>query len=353
MARHSVALLPAVIATALACVLALAMSAPAGEIGAELDVARGVRWERFDPKTGKKAWEVAAKEATAGPNMSYFIKEPKVVIHCTGYDMNISSDTGLVKREDDKNNVFTLDGNVTLKFNDPSHSVITTEKLVWLASKRLLTTDDPVQMSRDDLEVSGVGMQVEPEKQGKDVRLVRLEKGVKAVISPSASKSALFSSLNGIEEPAAKPGQPEGPPMIITSRGPMIINRDSGSVAFSDSVAVRRGTFSLRCDNMEMTFDGETRKAKDILCTGHVQAFDGKNGASGERLKWDPVSGLTEITGKKDGSRAKTWRGGATVSAPSISISQKDRKVTWSGRAQLFAPPEGPEQFLHFGGGLD
>ena len=344
-----------------ACLLAAACSigtaqlplSLAGELGAELTDAEGVTWWRYDPKTGKKTWEVSTKKATpSADGKTCLIAEPKMLIRGSEYDVNVSSDTGTMTREDEKNNAFKLAGNVLVKMADPYKTVLTTDAIEWVPSTRTLQSGSPVEVKRTDLAVSGVGLEIEPENQGKGMRLVRLKKNVKATITPAASKSALFPAIGGTADKLPK----DDAPMVIVCQGPMAINRDSSTVSFTDKVEVRRGTFSINCNYLELTLDPNTKKVpdtkqvKEIRCTGDVNAFDGANGASGDTLSWDALSGLAEVTGSKD-RPAKTWRGSASVTAPIIWISQKDRRVLWSGRAHLFAPAEGAGKLFRFGGG--
>jgi len=340
--------------------LALALAAPlaahlparpasALETGAELQQARGLHWERFDPRTRKKVWDIIAKEARAEQDgSSYRIDTPTVVIFGSDYDVHLSSKSGFVKREADRGNTFVLEGNVVAEITDPGKTVVRTERVEWLAAERLLQSDAAVEVRRTDFRVVGEGMELVPQQDGKDVKLIRLKKNTKAAISPQASRSAMFGAVTGKAE-LIKDDAPAPPEMRISSDGPMTINRDSSAVDFERNVQVQRGTFRMRCDKMRVTFDKRTQQARDIICEGAVEAADGENGARCSSLTWDAASGLAELSGTPD-KPAQTWRGSSTVSAPIIWIS-KDNSVLWSGRVHIFAPPEGPSSLIHFGGG--
>ena len=331
-------------------VLLLAGSALAGE-GVVLENAKGVTWRRFDPKTGKRSFEVNAKEATASEDgKTHLITRPEMLIRGSEYDVNVSSDSGTVRSEGGRDNIFTLKGNVVVKIADPGKTVIRIDELTYSESQRLLVSDSPVKVTRTDITISGTGLEIEPEHESKDVRLITLKKDAKARISPTASRSVLFSAISGTDEKAnSKPDLP----MDIVSDGPLSINRNSSEVSFRDNVRVLRGTVTITCDNLQTVIDPATRIVDEIRCAGGVKAVDGENGAgaSGETLSWDSSTGLAEIAGKKGGEPARTWRGPAVISAPLIWISQKDQKVLWSGGARLHAPAEGKTGLLRFGGG--
>jgi len=349
MGKHPLALLRRLTAAVLlgAALAVLGGVAAGGELGATLERASGVRWERFDPKTGKKIWDVTCKEAASTDSRNYSIKEPSVSVRGSEYNIEISAARGTIRREDERNNSLLLEGGVTIKIADAGRTVIRTEKLQWLASKRVLQTESRVDVQRTDFSVSGTGMELEPHEQGREVRLVRLNKDVKATISPNASKAAIFSTISGTQE---SDDDRNAPPMIITSKGPMLIHRDTNVISFSESVEIHRDNLVMLCEKLEMAVDGDTRRVREVICTGGVEAVDGENGASGEALSWDAMTGLGELAGTA-GKPAKTWRASATVSAPLIWLSSKDRKVLWSGRAQVFAPPQGTENLLRFGAG--
>jgi len=333
--------------SAASVLLALCVASDAAEVGANLEHASDIRWERFDTKTGRKIWDVTCKEASSKDGRNYAINEPKVQIRGSEYNMQVTAANGSIRREDERNNSLLLDGGVHVKIADPAHTVMRTEKLQWLASKRVLQTESHVDVQRTDISVSGTGMELEPQEQGREVRLVRLNKDVKARISPKASKAAIFSTISGKHE---SDDDKDAPPMIITSKGPMLIHRDTNVISFSDRVVVQRGTLTLRCESLELSVDVKARQVKEVLCTGGMEAVDGENGVSGDSLSWDATSGLGEVMGTP-GKLARTWRGAATVSAPLIWLSSKERKVLWTGRAQIFAPPQGTENLLHFGAG--
>ena len=318
----------------------------AAELGADLEEVTGVQWPRFDPKTGKKMWMVTAEKAWSdGGGNLFHVKEPKVIFFGSEYKINVTSKRGVVKREGRRAFTFLLEGDVTVRVSDPGKTVVRAEKLEWLAAQHVLRSDSPVEIERTDLIVKGVGLELRPQKGDEEVNFIQLKKDVKATISPHASSSAIFSSITGKVE-KNDPAQKDGPPLFISSSGPMTINRDTSIVSFEKNVEVRRESFRIRCEDLRMSFDPGTRKVKDIHGSGNLKAFDGENGASGDALSWDALSGLVEIIGKP----AKTWRAAATVSAPVIWFSQKDGKILWTGGAQIYAPSEGPASLMHFGG---
>ena len=326
----------------------LANLAAAGE-GVVVKDAKGVTWRRFDPKTGKKVFDVSAKEAVVSEDgKTHLITEPRMLIRGSEYDVNVSSESGSVRSEGGQNSAFTLKGSVVVKIADPGKTTIRIDELTWSESKRLLESDSPVEVIGADISITGTGVVIEPEQGSKDVRLITLEKDVKARISPTASKSALFSAISGSAE---KPDPKAGPPMDIVSDGPLTINRNSSIVSFTDNVRVVRGSATITCESLDMVIDPATRTVTELKCAGGVRAVDGEDGASGEAFSWDASTGLAEIAGKAGGEPARTWRGSAVITAPLIWISQKDLKVLWSGGTRLHAPAEGKTGMLRFGGG--
>jgi LPS export ABC transporter protein LptC len=334
-----------------AIALLLAASAAAGaedELGADLQEVTGVQWPRFDPETGKRVWVVSAEKAWATGEGAYKVKKPHVVLYGSDYDITITSDSGLVKRKNHRNNSFVLEGGVKISIDDPGQTVVKAERLEWLARKQVLQTDSAVSIDRKDIDVKGKGLELKPEKGSKKVRLLRLKQNVQAAISEDVSTGGIFSGVTGKQAEPEK-DQADTSQMFISSDGALTINRDTSVVTFHDNVEVKRKTLRVKCDKLQMAFDPETTQIRSIQVEGGVKAFDGPNGASGKVLSWDALTGLVELVGEP----AKTWRAGATVSAPVIWISQDDGRILWTGRAHLFAPPEGPASLMRFGGGSE
>ncbi|NQT20236.1 MAG: LPS export ABC transporter periplasmic protein LptC [Planctomycetes bacterium] len=331
----------------IACALlpAAGASPAAAEVGANIKEITGVEWPQFDRKTGRKILVVKVDTAASGDGMTFEVEKVAVDVYGGEYNIKITSDSGVVNRRDRRNFTFTLKGNVTIRIADPARTLLTAEKLEWVAADHVLLTDTPVEVRRTDFTVKGVGLEMRPEEGTREVRFIKLSKDVQAEISPRTAASAVFSGLTGKARPADRKEE-DAPPMFISSKGAMTINRDTNSVSFEENVVARRGTFTIRADKLEMTFDPEKRKVTTIIGTGNVSASDGKNGASGDTLSWDASTGLVEMAGNP----AKTWRAKATVSAGIIWFSQDNGQVLWSGDAHIHAPPEGPNALMRFGG---
>ena len=331
-----------------AFVLLSAAGAPqAAEIGAGVEEITGVEWPQFDRKTGKRILVVKVARAWSSDSMNYDVEGVTVDVYGSEYNIKITSKSGVVNRRSRRNFTFELKGDVTIRIADPARTVLTAETLKWVAADQVLLTDKPVKITRTDFTVKGVGLEMRPEEGTKEVRFIKLNKDVQAEISPRASASAILSGVTGKAEPPDAKIE-DAPPMFISSKGAMTINRDTNVVSFEEDVVARRASLTIRCDKLEMTFDPEKRKVTTIVGAGNVSASDGDDGASGDTLSWDASTGLVEIAGDP----AKTWRGEATVSARIIWFSQEDGRVRvlWSGRARIYAPPEGPNALMHFGG---
>jgi len=328
------------------CLAAWLLSAPAAlsaELGAGVKEITGFRYPAFDPKTGKRTWTITAEKAWPVEANFYRAHMPRVVVYGNRHTIDVSSESGSVKRRGRGDVTFILEKNVVIRVDDPSGTVVTTEQLQWVAQEHILRSETRVTIKRTDFTVSGEGLELKPKEGGKEPQFIKLLRNVEVEIAPAAAKSPIFADLAG---KAAEENDAHAPPMFISSDGSMIIDRDTNIILLRDNVQARRDKFTLRCDTLRMAFDPETRRLKDIHGEGNLQAFDGDNGISGDTLAWDALSGLIEVTG----TPARTWRGPATVSAPIIWLSQSDGKVLWTGRAHIYAPPMESGEFLRFGG---
>ncbi len=178
---------------------------------------------------------------------------------------NIDKTTGNVNLED--NVVITSENGATLKTNT----------LEWQRSKDLVQTNDKVRIDDNGMTVQGQGMEAHP-----NLKDAKLKSDVTAnILSEGKDKT----KDNRIQ---------------ITSDGPMEIDQESQSAVFTDNVqALELSTGrKLKADRMQVKFDQESRKIKEIVCTGNVEVHQGANITYSDTLVYKADQQRMVLTGK-------------------------------------------------------
>ncbi len=207
---------------------------------------------------GQKTWEVA------GASMDMMDDEIKITditarmfgdrenLVVTADHGNFDKQTGVVRLTDNVRAV--TDGGLTLN----------TEVLDWSQTQRVITTDEKVEVQRENLTAVGTGLKAEP-----DAKIANFEKDVILTLEQEKEgPQAAPGPPKALEQPFGGPGK-----LIITCDGPMQLNYDEQVAVFHDNVKVAsegdQGV--LIADKMTVRFDTETRQIDRIEADGNVQ----------------------------------------------------------------------------------
>lgn len=233
---------------------------------------------------GQKAWVVNGSKADI---LGDTIKISNVDAESYGDEkVNLTAETGTIDQ---------ASGNIHLEkdvvVTSERGTRLSTDSLDWSRKEDLVTTQDPVVITDQNMTLTGQGMQARPE-----LKTAQIEKDVKAMMDT---------------EPA-----PDVTKIItITSDGPMVVDQTKLYAVFQDNVVAVQEGQTLKADRMEVYFDEEKKQIKEMICTGNVVMIRGENKSFSDKAVYNGI----------------------------------ERRLTLSGRPKLILMTEGNDVFASFG----
>lgn len=219
---------------------------------------------------GQKTWDIKGDKADIKGNE---VAVTNVNANAYGdQDMNVKARKGKIDKSTgdvdlEQDVVITSESGATLK----------TDTLNWQRNKDLVQTDDRVSIEDTNMSVQGQGMEAHPSlKEG------RLKGDVTADILAEGKGKKMDNRIQ------------------ITSDGPMEIDQAAQSAVFLDNVqALELATGrKLKADRMEVKFNQDSRKIKEIVCTGNVEVHQGMNVTYSDNLIYKADEQRMVLTGK-------------------------------------------------------
>ncbi|MBI5145137.1 MAG: LPS export ABC transporter periplasmic protein LptC [Candidatus Omnitrophica bacterium] len=233
---------------------------------------------------GKKTWDLAGKSADIFDDV---VKLKSIEGNLYGKDnVNLTADKGDFNKTEGK---VHLEENVVIK--TASGAELTTNSLDWDRKKQLVSTAEPVNIQKENMITTGVGIKGEPE-----LNKITLEKEVKVEIAPDA---------------AAKEKNPNSPSTIITCDGPLDVDYEKNIALFQKNVKVLRQDLEIYSDTMEVYFQksGEAEKEagasasimgnkiNKIFAKGNVKIVRGENLSYSDEATYNAIDKKITLTG--------------------------------------------------------
>jgi len=177
---------------------------------------------------------------------------------------------------------------------------ISTGNVTYQASKHRLESDAELLLQRYRTDSSGqkaLSMEVTGKGFSLDLTL-------KKIVVRKEPVAKLFSVsgdfLAGEGKLSAREGSAED--VVLTGRGRLIYEHPARTVTFTGGVRVTFGDKTLRCDRLVLSVGESNKKARmgitNMIASGHVEFTCGDQQARGERLEWQTVTQMCELTGK-------------------------------------------------------
>ena len=242
---------------------------------------------------GKKSWDLSGKSADI---FSEVVKLKEVVGNLYGKEEDIK----LTARRGDFNKI---DGRVHLEqdvvITTSSGTKLTTDSLDWDRKNQLVTTQDAVNIQRDNMVTVGRGAKGEP-----NLKKVALEKDVRLDINP----------VNPNQDQAA--GVKEK--IIITCDGPLEIDYQRNIASFNNNVKVERSDSVIYSDKMDVYFIASNKESQNTNETAKTPNLMGS--------KIDKIIARGNV---------KVVRGENISYSEEATYTASDRKIVLSGRPRL------------------
>jgi len=264
---------------------------------------RKAKFPGYDAETGELLWELVAAKVSPDPGNPRLLRavDVRITVYHKGALHVATAKTGSV---DTATNEATLVGNVVINFGDEQATHVETETLTWKSKDGTATTEDPVQITRKDMTIEGVGLRLwlsdTRATNGKADRTDHLIilKRVRVVVQPT-TKTWLLSQKG----PAKDAPKADAKPVVITCTGSLTVYRSEMTAAFRDNVRAAQGDQSVTCDMLTLTLcpskeDKEKQALDTVTATGHVRIDDAQTIVLADAVIWSREQGSVKIIGR-------------------------------------------------------
>ncbi|KPK98398.1 MAG: hypothetical protein AMJ95_04455 [Omnitrophica WOR_2 bacterium SM23_72] len=236
---------------------------------------------------GKKSWDISGKTADI---LGEVVKLRDVVGNLYGKeeDVRLTAERGDLNKADGR---VHLEQNVVIATSTGAR--LLTDSLDWDRKNQLISTDNPVDIQRDNLQAQASGAHAEP-----NLKRIALEKDVRLDISPASDKKSADSS--------------GGEKIIITCDGPLEIDYEKNVAVFRNNVKVEKQDITIFSDTMDVFFSmgqaaTEKKEKKSLVAAnrierivskGHVKIVRGLNVSYSEEAIYTALDKKITLSGK-------------------------------------------------------
>lgn len=216
---------------------------------------------------GEKSWDVNGDTADVLGN---HIAITNVVAHSYGQQkVDLTARTGTIDKES---------GHIQLKedvvITTERGTQLTTEVLNWDRNADLVSTDEFVTITDEGMVATGTGLRAQPE-----LKIAQLNEDVTVKVN-------------------TKPKEPTGQIVTVTCDGPLEIDQAKYLAIFNENVVAVETGREIKADKMELYFDPQTNKIKEMICIGHVVITQGENVSYSDRAIYNSVDQKFILTGR-------------------------------------------------------
>lgn len=221
-------------------------------------------------ESGEKSWEVNGDTADI---VGSEIILSNVDANTFGEQkMNVVAKTGVVDQASGK---MRLEQDVVITSEDGQKML--TDSLDWDRTQDLVTTEDDVMITGENLVATGTGMHARP-----GFKTAKLKKDVTVVIETDPQ-----------EQTSETPQK-----VTITSDGPMVIDQLKSIGTFEDNVVAYQEDKTLKADHMEIHFDQALNGIQKLVCTGNVEIQQGDNRSYADKAVYTAANKKMTLTGR-------------------------------------------------------
>lgn len=247
----------------------------------------------YDGK-GEKTWEVEGASMDMAGND---VKISDITAHLYGNEKNkenmvLTADRGQFDRATGK---VRLEDNVRAVTDTGAE--LTTSALDWSQKDQVISSDEKVNISRDNVTAVGEGLEAKP-----DMKVAKFEKDVVVTMqgkSP-ASSAAAEGSPEGSPEGAADSKSAGPGKMTITCDGPMELDYEHQIATFEKNVQVTGDADqgSMVSDKMTIYFNNQTKQMDRIVAEGHVKIMRDENTSYSDSAVFTAADRKVVLTGR-------------------------------------------------------
>jgi LPS export ABC transporter protein LptC/lipopolysaccharide transport protein LptA len=233
---------------------------------AENQQVEGFNLQGYDNE-GEKSWDIVGDSANINGSE---ITLSNVNANAYGdQQMNVKAERGSINQADGK---MRLEKDVIIK-NDRGTKLVT-DSLDWNRTEDLVSTEDKVVITDEGLLATGRGMSAKP-----------------------GLKNAQINE-NVTVRMRTDPKEKESSSVTVTSDGPMMIDQLNNVASFEKNVSAIQGDRNLKADRMEIYFDIDKNKIKELVCIGNVEIIQGENRTYADRAVYRAEDKKVVLSGR-------------------------------------------------------
>lgn len=216
---------------------------------------------------GTKKWDVSAEVADF---FTEVVNMQNVIGRAYGKEdnMQLVADEGVYNK---------VAGTLHLQDNvigtSDSGARLVTDSLNWDAQKSLITTEDKVDIKKENMQTIGTGVVAH-----QDLKTVTLKRDV--TVNIDREEKGIFRKT------------------VITCDGSLDIDYNAEVAVFNDNVVATDEQGKMFADKMTVYFDTKTKKIRKVICTGDVKIENQDNSAYGEVVTYDANGQKARLTGR-------------------------------------------------------
>lgn len=229
-------------------------------------------------QNGKKSWEVKGNSADIFSDIVR-LTEVNADVYGEEENINLVGDKGAY---DKTNGKMHLEDNVVI--TTASGGKLTTDSLDWDRASQKVTTEDIVNIQKQNIKTTAKGLEGEP-----NLRKVYLKEDVQVEIEEESGGQTL-----------AQPNleQPNKQPTVITCQGPLEIDYAQQIATFNNNVKVnQQEQGDMFSDKMEVYFDFKQKKILRAKAMGNVKIVKGENISYSEEAIYSASDKKMTLTG--------------------------------------------------------
>lgn len=210
---------------------------------------------------GKKSWDISGKSADIFTDVVK-LKDVDGNLYGKEENVNLTAKTGDFNKTDGK---VHLEKDVVITTSKGAK--LTTNSMDWDRKNQVVTTEDKVNIEKDNIAIVGTGAHGE-----QSLKKVALNKDVRVDINPATQKVAAKDKI------------------IITCDGQLIVDYEKNIASFNDNVKVEKLDLIIYSDKMDLYFVTGDNSAKadkttksmansidKIIASGNVKIVRGEN----------------------------------------------------------------------------
>ena len=228
---------------------------------------------------GKKTWNVKGKSADIFGD-TVRLEDIRARVYGEEDNVDLTADTGAYNKAEGK---IHLEDNVVV--TSESGAKLVTDSLDWNQESQKVTTDDDVDITKENIKVSGKGIEAKP-----SLKKVRLNKDIKVDIEDTDFSLA--------PSEIAENDKKEPQPITITCDGLLDVDYEKQIATFVKNVKVIHSQGQILADKMVITFDMKGKQIEKVESYGNVKIINGENTTYSQEAVYTAKDKRIVLTGR-------------------------------------------------------